>query len=167
MLKRGIIILALVATVVLPFVLRPRQPSPEQADDTLVIITPHNAAIREEFTLGFRDWYKAKTGRTVFVDWRLVGGTSEITRYLEGEYVASFRSLWTAEPGRAWSTEIQSGFQNGRLAPDAPATVRQARETFLVSQASCGIDLFFGGGAYDFDRQVQAGRLVDSGLRRS
>src|ERR1017187_7264331 len=30
MLKRGIIILALVATVVLPFVLRPRQPSPEQ-----------------------------------------------------------------------------------------------------------------------------------------
>src|ERR1035438_3314787 len=104
MLKRGIIILALVATVVLPFVLRPRQPSPEQADDTLVIITPHNAAIREEFTLGFRDWYKAKTGRTVFVDWRLVGGTSEITRYLEGEYVASFRSLWTAESPMFWTT---------------------------------------------------------------
>jgi ABC-type Fe3+ transport system substrate-binding protein len=167
MLKRGIIMLALVATVVLPFMLRPRQPMPEQADDTLVIITPHNAAIREEFSVGFGEWYKAKTGRTVFVDWRLVGGTSEITRYLEGEYVASFRNLWTAAPGRTWSTEIQSGFQNGRLAPDAPAVVREARRAFLASDVGCGIDLFFGGGAYDFDRQVQAGRLVDSGLRRS
>jgi iron(III) transport system substrate-binding protein len=165
MLKRGIIILALVATVVLPFMLRPKQPSPEQADDTLVIITPHNAAIREEFALGFRDWYKARTGRTVFVDWRLIGGTSEIARYLEGEYVASFRNLWTAKPGRAWSNEVQSGFQNARLAPDAPAIARNAREVFLGSEAGCGIDLFFGGGAYDFDMHAQAGRLVDSGLR--
>ena len=115
MLKRGIIILTLVATVAVPFLLRPRQASPEQADDTLVIITPHNDAIRHEFTLGFRDWYKAKTGRTVFVDWRMVGGTSEIARYLEGEYEASFRNLWTSRPGRPWSAEIQSGFQNGRL----------------------------------------------------
>jgi len=165
MLKRGIIILALVATVVAPFILRPRQPSPEHADDTLVIITPHNAAIRDEFTLGFRDWYKAATGRTVFVDWRVVGGTSEIARYLEGEYVASFRNLWTAKAGRIWSADVQSGFQNARLTADAPAVVRNAREAFLASEAGCGIDIFFGGGAYDFDKQAQAGRLIDSGLR--
>ena len=83
MLKRGIIILALVATVALPFILRPRQPSPGEADDTLVIISPHNEAIRHEFNLGFRAWYKAKTGRTVFLDWRNVGGTSDIARYLD------------------------------------------------------------------------------------
>ncbi|HXQ81441.1 MAG TPA: ABC transporter substrate-binding protein [Opitutaceae bacterium] len=165
MLKRGIIILALVATVVAPFMLRPRQPSPEQADDTLIIITPHNAAIRDEFTLGFQDWYKARTGRTVFVDWRVVGGTSEIARYLEGEYVASFRNLWTGKAGRTWSAEIQSGFQNARLKADAAAVVRSAREAFLASEAGCGIDLFFGGGAFDFDKQARAGRLVDSGLR--
>jgi iron(III) transport system substrate-binding protein len=165
MLKRGIIIVALVATVVLPFILRPRQAVPGQADDTVVIITPHNAAIREEFALGFSDWYRARTGRTVYVDWRLIGGTSEITKYLEGEYVASFRGLWTARPGRAWSAEIQSGFQNGRLAPDAPAAVREAREAFLSSEAACGIDLFFGGGAYDFERAQRAGWLADSGLR--
>ena len=103
MLKRGMIVLALVATVALPFILRPRQASPERADDTVVIITPHNEAIRHEFELGFRDWYRARTGRTVFVDWRMIGGTSEIARYLEGEYVASFRNLWTGKLGRPWS----------------------------------------------------------------
>ena len=101
MLKRAAIVLALVATVALPFLLRPHREAPGEADDTLVIITPHNEAIRHEFALGFRDWYKAKTGRTVFLDWRMIGGTSEIARYLEGEYVASFRNLWTGTMGQA------------------------------------------------------------------
>jgi ABC-type Fe3+ transport system substrate-binding protein len=166
MLKRGIIVLALVATVALPFLLRPRQASPGQADDTIVIITPHNEAIRHEFAQGFRDWYKARTGRTVFVDWRMIGGTSEIARYLEGEYVGSFRNLWTTKLGRAWSAEIQSGFQNDRLPADAPTDVKEARSAFLASEAGCGIDLFFGGGSLDFTKQSRAGRLVDSGLQK-
>ncbi len=166
MLKRGFIILALVATVALPFLLRPHREAPGEADDTLVIITPHNEAIRHEFSLGFREWYKARTGRSVVLDWRMIGGTSEIARYLEGEYVASFRNLWTAKMGRAWSAEIQSGFQNGRLPKDAPALVKEARAEFLASGASCGIDLFFGGGPFDFERQARAGRLVDSGIGR-
>ncbi len=166
MLKRAIIVLALVASVALPFVLRPHRASPGGADDTLVIITPHNEAIRHEFTLGFGDWYKARTGRTVFLDWRMIGGTSEIARYLEGEYVASFRNLWTGQLGRAWSAEIQAAFQNGRLAPDAPRDAREARAAFLGSDAGCGIDLFFGGGPFDFERQARSGRLVDSGIGR-
>jgi len=163
MLKRGIIVLVLVATVALPFLLRPARESPAQADDTIVIISPHNEAIRHEFTLGFRAWYKAKTGRTAFVDWRNVGGTSEIARYLEGEFVASFRNLWTKQ-GKPWSAEIQAGFTNGRLPATAPDIVKAARSAFLASQATSGIDLFFGGGPYDFERQERAGRLVDSGL---
>jgi len=166
MLKRGIILLALVATVALPFLLRPHREAPGEADDTLTIITPHNEAIRHEFTLGFRDWYKAKTGRTVFLDWRMIGGTSEIARYLEGESVASFRNLWTGKWGRPWSAEVQAGFQNGRLPKDAPAAVREARAAYLASNAGCGIDLFFGGGPYDFERQARAGRLVDSGISK-
>jgi iron(III) transport system substrate-binding protein len=165
MLKRGIIILALVATVALPFILRPHRASPAQADDTLVLISPHNEAIRHEFTVGFQDWYKAKTGRTVFLDWRNVGGTSDITRYLTGEYVASFRNLWKHE-GRGWSAEVQSAIQNGRLPADAPAVAKEARAQFLASGASCGIDVFFGGGPYDFDGEARAGNLVDSGVRR-
>jgi iron(III) transport system substrate-binding protein len=166
MLKRGIIILALAATVALPFLLRPRQASPGQADDTLVIITPHNEAIRHEFTLGFQDWYRAKTGRTVFVDWRMIGGTSEIARYLEGEYVAAFRNLWTGRMGRPWSSEIQSASQDGRLPADAAPAAREARAAFVASSVGCGIDLFYGGGPYDFERQARAGRLVDPGIRR-
>ena len=165
MLKRVVIVLGLAITLAVPFALRPRQSGATQADDTLVIITPHNEAIRHEFSLGFREWYHARTGRTVFLDWRMIGGTSEIARYLEGEYVASFRNLWTSQPGRAWSSDVQAGFQNGRLPADASAQAKEARAAFLASRAGCGIDLFFGGGPYDFVKQARAGRLVDSGIR--
>jgi ABC-type Fe3+ transport system substrate-binding protein len=164
MVKRALLLLALVATVALPFILRPRQQAPQRADDTLVLISPHNEAIRHEFSLGFASWYRARTGRTVFLDWRNVGGTSDIARYLGAEYVASFRHLWADEQGRTWSAAVQSGFQNGRLPASAPADVKEARQAFLASTVSCGIDVFNGGGNYDFDRQAQAGNLVDSGL---
>ena len=163
MLKRGIILLALLATVSVPFLLRPRRASPAQADDTLVLISPHNEAIRHEYSVGFRAWYKAKTGRTVFLDWRNIGGTSEIAKYLEGEYDASFRLLRLSE-GRPWSVEIQGAYKDGRLSGDAPPLARAARQEFLASGAGCGIDLFFGGGPYDFAQQARAGRLVDSGI---
>jgi len=164
--KRTMILLALAAIVALPFLLRPKQAAPEKADDTLVLITPHNEAIRHEFARGFQKWYRARTGRTVSVDWRVIGGTAEITRFLEGEYTAAFQNYWTHQRGRPWSTEILVGFQNGRLPPDAPAIVREARAAFLASETSCGIDLFFGGGPYDFIKQADAGRIVDGGLLR-
>ncbi len=164
MVKRGLIILALVATVTVPFLLRPKAPSPAQADDALVLISPHNEAIRHEFTLAFQRWYRAKTGRTAYLDWRNVGGTSDIARYLAGEYDASFRNLWTRQPGRAWSAEIQAAYKNGRLGAGASSEAKAARAAFLASDVGCGIDLFFGGGPYDFSLQAQAGRLVDSGL---
>ena len=163
MIKRWLIILALAAIVGLPFWLRPKRETVAQADDTVVIITPHNEAIRYEFGRGFADWYRGRTGRTVAIDWRVIGGTSDIARFLESEYVAAFEHYWRESLGRPWSTDIQAGFQNGRLPADAPATVKEARAAFLGSEVSCGIDLFFGGGSYDFDRQAVAGRLVDSG----
>jgi ABC-type Fe3+ transport system substrate-binding protein len=162
--KRGLILLGLVLTVALPFILRPHVEAPEQAMDTVVVITPHNAAIRDEFGAGFAAWYKARTGRTVFIDWRVVGGTTEIGRYLDGQYVASFNNLWTGRLGHPWSASIQSGFQNGRLPADAPQDVRDARAGFLASDAGCGIDVFFGGGPIDFGRQAAAGHLVKSGM---
>jgi iron(III) transport system substrate-binding protein len=162
--KRLLIIIALVATVALPFVLRPKQAAPENADLTLVLVTPHNEAIRHEFGIGFKEWYKARTGKTVFLDWRVIGGTTEIARFLEGEYVASFQNYWRNELKKDWSTEVLAGFQNGKLPADAPAVAREARWAFLASEVGCGIDLFFGGGTYDFAKQAVAGRIVDSGL---
>ena len=163
--KRLLPILALAVIVALPFALRPKRVAVAKADDTVVIITPHNEAIRFEYARGFAEWYRGKTGRTVVIDWRMVGGTSDIARFLEGEYVAAFENHWTRQPGRRWSVEIQAGFQNGRLAADAPAAVREARAEFLGSDVGCGIDIFFGGGTYDFERQALAGRLIDSGVR--
>ena len=167
MLKQACILLALVATVALPFALRPEQPALAAADDTVVIITPHNEATRFEFGRGFRAWYREQTGRTVTVDWRVVGGTSEIARVIEGAYNAAFERRWTAKAGRRWGTEIQAGFVQANLPADAPDGVRAARADFLASEVGCGIDLFFGGGSYDFVRQAQAGRIVPSRVRRT
>jgi ABC-type Fe3+ transport system substrate-binding protein len=164
MLKRLPILLALVVTVALPFIFRPKQAAVERADETLVIITPHNEALRYEFGRGFGEWYKAKTGKTVKVDWRVIGGTSEITRFLEGEYDAAFQLHWTRTLRRNWSAEIQAGYKNPKLAADASLEVKEAREAFLKSDVSCGIDLFFGGGTPDFVKQAQTGRLVNCGI---
>ena len=157
--KRFVIILALVVIVAVPFALRPGKVSPGKADDTVVIITPHNEAIRFEYARGFAEWYRARTGRTVTIDWRMIGGTSDIARFLEGEYVAAFENLWTRKLGHTWSAEIQAGFQNGRLPADAPAVVQEARRAFLGSDVTCGIDVFFGGGTYRL-RKAGAGRAA-------
>ena len=166
--KRALIILALVAIVGLPFIFREPQVTVRNADETLVIITPHNEALRHEYSQGFRQWYQAKTGRSVAIDWRVIGGTSEITRFLESEYVSAFQNYWTGKLNRPWSSAVQAAFHNGRLTPDdTPADDTEemaARRAFLSSNISCGIDIFFGGGSFDFIRQASAGRLVDSGI---
>ena len=165
--KRASIIAALLAIVALPFALRPTREARQQTADTVVIVTPNNEAIRYEYARGFGEWYRARMGRTVAIDWRVVGGTSEIARFLEGEYAAAFENHWVRQMGKSWSAEIQAGFQNGRLPATAPAIVREARAAFLASDVGCGIDVFFGGGTYDFERQALAGRLVDAGLRQA
>lgn len=169
--KRALLILALVAVVALPFLLRPhRQATVQNADEVLVIISPHNEAARYEYGRGFSAWYRAKTGRTIAIDWRVIGGTSEITRFIESEYVSAFQNHWTKKLGRPWSMAVQAAFQDGRLVPDdspgddTPETA--ARRAFLDSNISCGLDVFFGGGSYDYIRQAAAGRIVDSGILR-
>lgn len=166
--ERGAVVFALVLIVALPFALRTDQAAPQRAEVTLAVITPHNEAIRSEYTRAFVPWYRARTGRTVALDWRVIGGTSEITRYLEGEYTASFRLHWTRDLGRPWTDEVQKSFANPAVVPAAtPAadTVAQAaRRAFLASTTGCGIDVFFGGGSYDFMVQAAAGRIVDSGV---
>ena len=160
--KRWLIILALATVIAVPFVLRPKAKSINSADDVLVLITPHNEAIRHEFGLAFARWYEARTGRSVALDWRVIGGTSEIARFLAGEYNASFRYHWENELKRKWDFSVQGAFADGRLGEDASPLEREAREAFLASDVSCGIDLFFGGGPYDFIRQARMGQLVRS-----
>ena len=161
------VLVALLLVIAIPFALKPKENLLAKADDTLVIITPHSEAIRHEFTYAFTRYYKEKTGRTVRLDWRMPGGTSEIARYLKGEYFAAFENRWK-KSGGSWTPEVQGAFDNPRVelpadpAEDTPA--QAARRAFLASDVGIGIDLFFGGGSFDFAAQAVAGRLVDSGV---
>ena len=159
------LLVLLLAVLALPFFLRTGALSDERkSDEILVIISPHNEAMRYEFEAGFKKWYLARTGKSVAFDWRLIGGASEIARYLEGEYSGSFERYWTGKLGRNWSTLVASSFADGRIPKDAPPEAKQARDVFLASSVGCGIDVFFGGGSYDFIAQANADRLVSTGL---
>jgi iron(III) transport system substrate-binding protein len=166
--RNVLLVLAVAVIVGLPFALRPRNSLLADADETLIIITPNNEAIRYEFARGFRDWYLARTGRTVRIDWRVPGGTSDITRYLASQYEAPFEYTWRRRLKLPWSDEVQRAFDDPHLKlgpdPDKDSLPQMARRTFLTSNIGVGIDLFFGGGSFDFMQQAAAGRLVDSGF---
>ncbi len=164
--KRAVVFLVLAVTVALPFALRPKQRAAEKADDSVTVITAHNEATRHEFTAGFQKWYRVKTGRSVAIDWRVIGGASEMTRFIEAGYEGAFRYFWTTKLGRPWTAEVAGAFANPRIGDDAPATAKEARAAFLTSEVSCGIDIFFGGATYDFIPQAAAGRMVASRVMR-
>lgn len=159
----------LLAVVIAPIALRPKQAAAPSADErTVVIITPHNESIRYEFGRAFAAQYLAKTGHRVRVDFRTPGGTSEIGRYVASEFVASFQRHWTHDLGKPWSSTVERAFANSKVlldeTPDDDTPEQAARRAFLKSQVGCGLDLFFGGGAFDFQSQASAGYVVDSGF---
>ncbi|MDP9291210.1 MAG: extracellular solute-binding protein, partial [Verrucomicrobiota bacterium] len=153
--------------LVLPVALRPH--SSRNDGRTLVIITPHNEAIRYEFERAFDASHFAKTGEHVRIDWRTPGGASEIARYLASEYAGAFENYWRNSLGKAWGSVVQASFDNGRIDPatESDPIRREARARFLASNVSCGVDLLFGGGSFDFISNARAGRLVDSGFIRA
>ncbi len=166
------LLLALAAVLLGPILLRPKQARTAHAGErALVVITPHNESIRSEFGRAFAAHWFAKTGGRVRVDWRSPGGTSEIGRYVASEYLAAFQNHWTRTLGRPWSKMVEVSFDNPKVVPgkdpaqDSPE--QQARRAFLASEVGCKIDLFFGGGAYDFQQQAKAGRLIDSGFLKA
>lgn len=79
---------ALLALVVLPLCLRPATGGP-RGDASIVVITPHNEAIRIEFAAAFARWSARELGRTVVIDWRNPGGASDIARYIDSQYQIS------------------------------------------------------------------------------
>jgi len=108
------------AVIAAPMILRDDESvGAEGADLRLEVITPHNEAIRREFGDAFSKWYEAQTGKSVYVNWRQPGGTSEIKRVLDSAFT-------TAEA-------------NGK--------------------EGIGLDVFMGGGVYDFKGQAGKGRF--------
>ena len=162
--KNLAVILILLAVLLGPIALRPRRDAaPRAGERALVLITPHNEAIRAEFGRAFSAHWLAKTGTRVHMDFRTPGGTSEIGRYVAGEYVGAFQNYWTRTLGKTWSATVERNFANAKAPADDPLA-QEARKVFLASDVSCKMDLFFGGGAIDFQSQAAAGYLVDSGF---
>jgi ABC-type Fe3+ transport system substrate-binding protein len=153
---------ALAVTLVAPWLLRPKVARITSAEprDTLVIISPHVENIRAEFTRGFQAYMNDKYGRGVAIEWLTPGGTSEIDRYLDTEFRAAFEAHWKATQSEPWRREFAGAVGTAKLAADAPAGLKSARDYFLNSNLGVKIDVFFGGGTYDFDNAKRKGYLV-------
>ena len=163
----------------LPFLFQRKQSDIgwREGDPVLVVISPHNEAIRYEFGRAFSRWHTERYGRPVKVDWRVIGGTSEIMRYLVAEYTTSFRSWWRSQQ-RTWPEGgaemiLDRRFKAGVAPEDVqgdPAErqkwelkrdLHQAlRHTDDPTSFTCKIDVFFGGGAYDHDKAAKQGISV-------
>src|SRR5690606_13418565 len=112
------ILLAITLVIALPFLLRKQNQTVIRADDTLIVITPHDEGIRHEFEVAFAAYYLETTGRTIDIDWRVIGGTSEIIRYIQSTYTNNFRNYWENELGKPWNAEVQNSFMSRRIMVD-------------------------------------------------
>ena len=89
--RTGVAILfaVLLAVLAAPFVLRrPGELAPAGAR-SIVALSPHTEAVRYEFERAFSAWHEMQYGEPVDIDWRSIGGTSEIVRYMDGEFEAA------------------------------------------------------------------------------
>jgi len=121
--RAWIIIGLLTLIVALPLAMRRETAtaSPRGADDRIIILTPHNESIRREFGEAFAMHWKRNTGRSIHVDWRTPGGTSEIRMVLDAGFKAA------AETGRegigmdlffgGGEPDFSSQAKKGRLVP--------------------------------------------------
>ncbi len=170
--RYGALVLAILGTLALPFILRPsdRPLFSGRPDATLVVITPHSDTIRREFGEAFQRWYTAKTKKSVRIDWRSPGGTSEIAKIISSDYAAAFENAWKKDSHTAdWQEAFAKAYSNPKNDPPKPAEgqkpaaltpEQEARRWFMQSNIGIGVDLFFGGGVYDFEKQRKAGTLV-------
>lgn len=118
---RAWIIFGLLALIVaLPMVLRQQTATTnfKSADDTLIILSPHNESIRQEFGEAFAAHWKKTTGRTIYIDWRTPGGTSEIRMVLDAGFKA-------AEDGGREGIGVDMFFGGGE--PDFASQAKKGR----------------------------------------
>jgi ABC-type Fe3+ transport system substrate-binding protein len=158
--KEALLLLALLATVAAPFLLQTRDTAgPAGYDRRLVILSPHNERVRQEFGHAFARLWQERTGEHLYVDWRIPGGATEIAMFLRSEYSGAFQHEWEYGLGRPW-TAAAGAFANPRVDPAGKDEAGEARRRFLESGVGIGVDLLFGGGSYDFQQHADAGYLV-------
>ncbi|MEE9356649.1 MAG: ABC transporter substrate-binding protein [Methylococcaceae bacterium] len=164
MVKNILILLVSFVVVALPFVFQQETSVTEwqPGDPELVVVTPHNEAIRFEFSQAFNGWHQNNYGQPAKIDWRAIGGTTEIMRYLEAAYVASYRGYWQ-RAGKRWPSEATQKVLDGYYQPDGSIMdelYQGFRQTNDATLFTANIDVFFGGGEYDHNRAYQRGLTV-------
>ncbi len=161
--KNALIILAAALTIALPFLFRQDKPVGQwkDGDPVLVVVSPHIAVIRDEFSSGFSNWHLKKFGKPVRIDWRAIGGTTEIMRYITGEYVSSFRAF-RKRSNRLWPDGASDAAVSKRKPSDDTLAeiwndfrAHDDADTYTIL-----IDVFFGGGTYDHSSAARQGLTV-------
>lgn len=151
--QRLLLGLALLGLLLGPFLLRPQSERAPHSDlqRHLIILTPHNQHIRDELGRAFIRHWKQRTGEDVAIDWRIPGGASEIMLYLKAEFAQAF-DAYIKRQGHA-----QGGVAHEQFARSAEGTPSAERQLFLASNVGIGIDLLFGGGAFEFAQLARSG----------
>lgn len=127
-----LVIAAFLIVLAMPFAVRSLQPGESRPSGkagsdslSLIVVTPHVEQIRSEFAEAFSAWHRRHHGEGVRIDWRAVGGTSEILKLLEAQYGAALRN-----------GQIRIDDDGRPVAP--PGTI--------------SFDLMFGGGSFEHGR---------------
>ena len=130
---RVIVVLALVVILGVPFALSFGRGGDTLPDDAPVlrIITPHVQQIRTEFAHAFSAWHEREYGSPVRVVYFTPGGTTEIRKQLESQYLAVLK---------------RGDFQLDK-------------NEVILEPGTIPYDLMFGGGSYDHG-QVKRGVTV-------
>ncbi|MDR1173545.1 MAG: ABC transporter substrate-binding protein [Puniceicoccales bacterium] len=167
--KKIVILLLVTLVVSLPFVFQEKANTvvPIGDAETLTIMTPHNETLRREYAIGFKKWYRVKTGKEVNIDWRYQGGGRDATRYIETMYANNFRLHWVNELHRTWDSSVIAAFASRsekKLQSSEHGLEVEVTREFFKSNVGCGIDILFGGGVYEFEAQSSKGNLIPSGL---
>ncbi len=84
-------IVFLVLLLAAPFAFERPGDTPDPDARRLVVTTPHNEQIRDEFSRAFEAWHLAEYDEAVAIDWSTPGGTSEIRKLLKSEYTAALK----------------------------------------------------------------------------
>lgn len=165
--NRVFLFLLLAGVVALPLVFRKKESIFVKTDDTLVVISPHTEFVCEEFGQAFQKWYFQKTGRTLWVDFRHIGGGTETQKFLDAIYENAFKTYWEKTLKKTWNHEVQVSYCKDIPLDDTPQDdTRQesARRSFLSAPIHCGIDILFGGGNLLAQTQAERGQFIASGI---
>lgn len=134
-LHRVIILACFVILIGVPMVFRPGSEVSHSASgqvDQLIIITPHNEQIRYEFKRAFERWHMERFNVPVEVVYNVPGGTSEIRKMLESQFVAAIES--GSQPGGDADLVFGGGtFEHSRLKRGVTLTVDGQPHTASIS----------------------------------